>query len=250
MLWLHFCLAAWVGLWTPEPSGSSGDGAIAELRIEVDELAHFLAAERRASQEELASLRAERADLERQVRLEQVRQKTLLQMRRDHTAKVEALEADADRWVEPARRAIQVVRSYVERSLPFARAGRLEAIERIALELTSPRPDVARAMEKLWRLVEEEAALGQEIGRSQQVVEVDGQPTLAHVLHLGMALLYVRTLDGRVGWARRGAGDWRTELVTDPSHRARIEELFTAAERNDSLGPAVIVVPSDRSLIP
>ena len=77
----------------------------------------------------------------------------------------------------------------------------------------------------------------------QQVVLGDDEPRLCDVLRIGMALMYVRADDGRIGFAREGDGGWRIELVDDAAGRAVIEALFVAAADNAIFGPVELLVP-------
>lgn len=221
---------------------SSAEDIVA-LRLEVESLARSLDEQRSAAQAELAGLRAERAELQRQVRLARVRNRMLVKLEAEDAAADEARQAAIDEWNAPARAAVAAVRRHVEHSLPFARAARLETVDAIAAELAGAVPDTGRAMQRLWRLLEEEAAMAREVTRARQQVELEDGARLCDVLRIGMALLYVRTEDGRVGFARRDDGAWRIEIVDDAASRAVIDALFVAADDNAIFGPAVLLVP-------
>jgi hypothetical protein len=225
-------------------AGPAADEVVT-LRIAVDDLAASLASKRTAHREELAALQAEKAELQRQIRLGRVRAETLRRIEREDVARVEDLQAQANRWVEPATRAVAIVRAYLERSLPFAVARRREALDQIAGQLQSAQPDVARAMERLWRLLEEEAAMGREIAMDRQAITLDGTPQLAEVLRVSMAVLYVRTNAGELGWAVRSSAGWRFERLTDPAAIDAVGRLFAAYERNETFGPAPLLVPDE-----
>ncbi len=217
---------------------------LAELRTRVDAAADALESEREAARDELAALREERAELERQLRVETARRATLQKLRAEATARQEQHDAEASRWHEPTLAAIEVARAHVDRSLPFARADRLEVLDRIARDLAAATPDHARAVERLLRFIEEEEAMGREVALTQQQVELDGELQLVDVVRLGMALLYLRTRDGRYGWARPTDDGWTFELLDDPMLVEAIREHFAAHERADALGRADLVLPA------
>lgn len=216
---------------------------IVALRLEVEALARTLDEQRSAAQAELAGLRAERAELQRQVRLARVRNRMLLKLEAEDAAADEARQAAIDEWNGPARAAVAAVRRHVEGGLPFARAARLEAVDAIAAELAGAMPDTGRAMQRLWRVLEEEAAMAREVTLARQQVELDDGPRLCDVLRIGMALMYVRAEDGRLGFARDRGDAWEIEIVDDAAGRAVIEALFEAADANTIFGPAVLLVP-------
>ena len=218
--------------------------SLAELRAKVDAAADALESERDAARDELASLREERAELERQVRAETARRSTLQKLRAEATARAEERDADASRWHAPALAAVEAARGHVERSLPFARADRLETLERIERDLAAAAPDHARAVERLLRFVEEEEAMGREVALTQQQIELDGEPQLVDVVRLGMALLYFRTRDGGYGWARPTADGWTFERLDDAELVEALRLRFEAHERADALGRADLVLPA------
>jgi len=225
-------------------AGLGGDELVT-LRLEVESLAQTFDEKRTGTTDELAGLRAERAELHRQLRLAKVRNRTLVGLERQDAAADEARQASIDEWNRPARAAVAGVREHVLRGLPFAVTARLEALDRLDAELAGALPDTARVMERLWRLVEEEAAMAHEVTVARQQVELDDGPRLCDVLRIGMALMYVRSDDGRLGWARRADDGWRIEVVEDEAVRAVIAALFVAADDNAIFGPVELLVPTE-----
>lgn len=221
-----------------------GATSIAKLRAEIDEIAADLETERVAARDELAALRAERAELERQVRAATSRKTTLERIHKEAKSKAAAQDERTKRWDKPTHDAVAAAQSYVEASLPFAREQRLAALERIERDLSIAQPDYGRAVERLWRLVEEEEALGREMGLGQQRLTIDAQPQIVDVIRLSMALLYFRTRDGRYGWVAPGPSGWRQEVVTDPAHVQAVSELFEAFERSEAMGPVQLLLPA------
>ncbi len=217
---------------------------VSRLRAEVDTLAHRLETERRRARDALASLRVERADLQRQIRLEQVRRATLRRLTREREERSQTLETEAEMLVAPLLRSVRAVDAYVDRGLPFrieARRRRLRALE---TELTGLQPDPARVLRQLWRFVEEEEALTREVGYSRQAVLLGGQRQLVEVARIGMALLYLRSADDRVGMARRdGDGAWSFTLLDEPTARQAVRALLSDLQGNRRLGPKRLLVP-------
>lgn len=225
-----------------------GSQEVVELRLEVEQLARTLDEHRGAAQAELAGLRTERAELQRQLRLARVRNRTLVRLEQQDAAADEARQAAVDEWSAPARAAVAAARLHVERSLPFATASRLETLDRIDAELAGAVVDVGRAMERLWRFVEEEAAMSREVTLARQQIawsHAADVPRLCDVLRIGMALMYVRCDDGERGWARPGAEAWTIEAITEPTTAAVVDALFVAAEDNEIFAPQTLLVPAE-----
>jgi hypothetical protein len=229
-----------------------GSQEVVALRLEVEQLARTLDEHRGTAQAELAGLRTERAELQRQLRLARVRNRTLVKLEQQDAAADEARRLAADEWNAPARAAVEAAREHVLRSLPFATASRLETLDRIDAELAGAAVDVGRAMERLWRFVEEEAAMSREVTLARQQIawsQSDDGPRLCDVLRIGMAAMYVRcddgANDGQVGWARPAGEAWTIEAITEPTSVAVIRGLFTAADDNEIFAPQVLLVPGE-----
>lgn len=228
---------------TVGPSGEN-TAALAELRAEIDSVAESLEAERAAARDELAALRSERAELERQVRAESARAAALEKIRADATSRAETIDEQSRRWHRPTLDALLAARAHVEHGLPFASARRLAVLDRIERDLATATPDHARAVERLWRFIEEEEALGREVALTQQELMLGDEPRIVDVIRLGMALLYFRTQDDQYGWIHPTNEGWHTEILTDPILVETVRQRFDAHERNNALGPAELLLPS------
>ena len=222
---------------------------LARLRGEVDQLASDVEAERTAARDELAALRSERAELERQVRAARARKATLEALRNEATKQAEAADEDARRWAQPMALAVAAARTHVERGIPFARDARLKTLERLELDLQAATPDYGRVLERLLRFVEEEEAMAGEVAYTQQRLEVEGAPQIVRVLRLGLALLYFRTEDDRVGWAVRRPAGWDVALLNEPL-ATTVRARFEAAENNETLGAAELLLPVTQEMAP
>lgn len=224
------------------PPGDRAD-RVSRLRIEVDEIAERLRDQRRRAQDDLAALHAERADLERQLRLEQIRSQTLSQLAQERRDRAMGLEDGTEKWRDPIRQAVAKAKAHVHVSLPYKAVERLEQLQRIERELEGQHPDLSGALSRLWRFVEEEEALGRETGRAQQTVSIGGERRLVDVVHVSMALMYFRATDGRLGWARpNGDAGWRFEWLEDDEAKVIVESLFAAFETNRVQGPQRVLV--------
>ena len=184
-----------IGAFSFPLSASPLPAEVATLRTEVDALANRL--ERRiAVRDELASLRAERAELQRQIRLENVRRETLTRLLEERTKSLDDQETQMLAHLPAIQRAIEYAKVYVQATMPFKREERLRVLAKIEKDLTLTHPDLGAALTRLWRFVEEEEAMSQEVGIAEHVIELDGKRVLADVARIGMALMYFRLPGG------------------------------------------------------
>lgn len=215
---------------------------LSALRLKVDQLAERLREARQETRGELAALRAERAELRRLVRLEKVRQATLQKIAAERTAQAAGLEGQSATWRPALTKMLAAARGYVEDSLPYQRAKRTESLRRIEADLNLSQADFAGVLGRLWRFVEEEQALGREIARTQQTVNVAGEKLLVDAIHLAMAGLYFRAPDGRVGLAVRQEDKWVLQWAVAGEATEVLNELFAAFDDNRTLGRQRVLV--------
>ncbi len=218
---------------------------LSETRAQVDSLAEKLENQRRVTRDELSALHAERAELQRQVRLERIRQDTLAKLRAERTQRLDLQEGRILTMLKPIQRSLTSVKRYVSVTLPFKREERMRRLEKIEADLAVTHPDPARALTQLWRFVEEEEALAGEIDLSQQPIELEGKRLLVDVVRIGMALMYFRLPDGDVGWVRRNEDSWRFERLKDAQAIQTVKDVFSDLEKNRVLGPKRILISTD-----
>lgn len=226
------------------PSSPSGDAQVVELRIEVEQLASDLQAERDASRQELAALRVEKKELERRLRLAKARRAALQAAQADAQAKAVERRAELDAWEAPVRKAMAIVRAYVERSLPYAKAARLERLAKLDRELTGGRSDLATVAEGLWNFVQQEAQLAREVSSNQQAFTTrDGTRRFGEVLHFGMSAAYARGADGHMAWAVKRGDAWVFEAIDAASEAGQVvTALFDAHEQHQTFGAKQLLV--------
>lgn len=219
--------------------------AVSEMRTNVDVLAEQLETQRLASREELSGLRAERAELQRQVRLEQIRRDTLAQLLAERTTRMDDEEGRLMALLSPIQRSIAAAKTYVSATLPFKREERLRRLIKIEKDLAVTHPDLGRTLTRIWRFVEEEEAMAREIGLAQQVIELEGKRLLVDVARIGMGVMYFRLPNGELGWVRRIADAWRFELIKAEVPRSTIAAVFAAFEKNQFFGQKRLLIPTD-----
>ena len=118
-------------------------------------------------------------------------------------------------------------------------------LAQIEADLAVTHPDVARALTRLWRFVEEEEAMAREISFVQQVIELDGKRLLADVARIDMALMYFRLPNGEMGWVVRTSNQWQFERIERPEVRQTITSIFNDLENNKLLGAKRLLISTD-----
>ena len=237
LLWLvgQTCLAGAVSL--PEK--------LSAARAEVDALAERLKNQRRATRDGLSALRSERAELQRQVRLEEIRRDTLSQMRAERTKRVDDQEGRILTLLKPIQASLASAKAYVSATLPFKQEERMRRLKRIEADLAVTHPDPARALTRVWRFIEEEEALAREIGLSQQAITLKGKRLLVDVARIGMALMYFRLPGGDVGWVRRTKDAWAFALIDNQGARETVLQVFDDLQNNRVLGPKRLLISTE-----
>jgi hypothetical protein len=199
---------------------------LSTLRGEVETLSAELAAVTADGRDELRSLARQKADLELELKKEQIR---LQKLRAAVGQKRDAILADQNRDKEVGplfQQQLEQVRRYVAASLPFRTEQRLAELDKLEEQLRSGLLNAPRALSRLWTFVEDEFRLTRESGLYQQTITLDGQEHLADVVRIGSVALFFKTSDGEVGYAvPQGAGH-SYQLAGDPQAKKQIVELF------------------------
>ncbi|MFO0631890.1 MAG: hypothetical protein U0168_03475 [Nannocystaceae bacterium] len=107
-------------------------------------------------------------------------------------------------------------------------------------------------MQRLWRFVEEEAALGDEVALGRQALPLGaGEPELCEVLRIGMAVARTRAVSGALAWSVREGDRWSwlplpdaraSAVVTTcstPSRSTAASARDVAAARGHGGGPVI-----------
>jgi hypothetical protein len=218
------------GVAEPDPT----DGLARELvgkRGSVEKLSGELELAKGAEREALRALAQQKADVERRLKALEHEREELDRTIAEREAAAAAREAGRKALTPLVARHLDALAAYVKGALPFRTAERVQALEELKRELEAGRTSPEQALSRLWSALEDELRLTRDTGLYRQQLAVDGSPQLVDVAKLGMVLLYVRTLDGRFGFAAPDEkGAWRAVLLTDPAAVARVRHLFEALD--------------------
>jgi hypothetical protein len=205
--------------------------ALIKLRGDVEALNNELELTREEQRTTLASLAQQRGELDAQL----TRQQTATRELRDKLAK-RAQDAAAagvsGEALKPGLLAtIASLRETVARGLPFKIDERLAALEEIRAQLDNGALPAHRAANRLWAYFEDEFRITRETGLYKQTVSLGQETVLADVAKVGSVLLYFKTQDGRMGYARRDQNAWRFAVTEDETERAQIAGLFDSLNK-------------------
>jgi hypothetical protein len=242
---MTFALALTLGLavWAPRAHAESADvlaARLAALRAEVEDLSERLTAEKSDARHELQALARQQADLQLELDREQVRIDKLraaLANKRDHIEQTSTAENDLSPVYDAATAGL---RAYIERSLPFRRDERLAEITKIDDQLRTGVLTYPRALTRLWGLIEDELRLTRESGGYRQTVTIDGSEVLAEVVRVGMVMLFFKTDDGALGYARRTDAGWVFVRAASAEERTQIRTLFDSLQKQIRVGAFVL----------
>ncbi len=212
-------------------------------RAAVERLASQVELKKTAEREALRSSAQQEGDLERQLKALELE---LEELRRAAAAKAAAVEQRqrARQSLKPlVLRHLDAVAALVREALPFKAAERLAALDELRREVEAERVPADEGLSRLWSSLEDELRLTREVGLHRQRLDVEGQALLCDVAKLGMALMYFRTLDGRLGVVRREGEGWRYAVVTASAEREQLAALFEALDKHIRQGFFVLPNP-------
>lgn len=235
------------------PAAADGVSGLAEklasLRGEVEQLSSNLARKDAEIRDELKALSRQKTELELELKREQTRiQKVQLSVkeRRDRISEEKGQDEEMAPLFDDA---LDDVRKYVERSLPFRTKERRAELDKIAEQHKQGLLSSSKALSRLWTFVEDEFRLTRESGLYKQAVEIDGQEHLAEVTRIGMVLLYFQVDGQTVGQAVRVGDDWEFRTIDTPEHKKLVGELFESFKKQIRVGlfrlPASLPTPTE-----
>ena len=205
--------------------------AVVQLRQDIELLSTELADERAATRSHLTSLRQERDDLARQVRLEKIKKETYALAAQKRQAEAQGLSQSRRAWVDAGLSTVAVAHTMVLSTCPLHKEARLAQLARIEAELKRPTADVATAFERLWRFFEEEEALSRQVGMDEQVFVEGGKKRIWDVVHIGLSALYAH--DGAGTYAIVECPSGTLTPVADAQLVTALEALFAHVGHGD-----------------
>lgn len=234
-------LVAGLGLGLVGPSPASAEPAenlareLSRLRAETEALSERIGSELEDRRVRLRGLAEQKTSAEGERRREEQR-RVELAARRDKLKATIAEAATREEALVPAvKTLIAAVRATIDSGLPYRRVERLEALDGLLRDLEERKSTPSQVFGRLWESIEDELRLGREVALDRQVVPLPDGERLVDVLRIGMALLYFRTSDGRVGQAT-WRGRWAFEYLGAQSEIEKLGAAFAAFDKRVSSG--------------
>lgn len=233
-----FCAAAGLVVAAPAVADSVEDFAkrLSSLRSDVESLSAKLSTLSAEQRDELRSLARQKADLELELKKEEMRVAKLQAAVGEKRAAIQA-DTGRDAQLGPVfERNLQQVKKHVASGLPFRTQERLAELDKLEEQLRAGLLTPPRALSRLWTFVEDEFRLTRENGLYQQTISVDGQEHLADVVRIGSVALFFKTNDGTVGHALPSSGGYQYQAVSDADAKKQILNLFDSFRKQIRAG--------------
>lgn len=228
-------LAGVPGAASAEPPDDLG-GALARLRVEIEDLSSRIEEQRGAMRSRLAALEARKADAELELQREQTRLAELERALADRRAANEQTREASQALVPVVREAASALRRVIAGGLPFRVADRTGELDDLLARMDQGLVRPGDALVRLWDRVEDELRLARESGLYSQVLPLEGGEVLADVARLGMVTILFRAPDGRVGRAERKGDGWTWTVLTGVPERESLTALFDSFRKQVRVG--------------
>lgn len=204
---------------------------LAELRAEVDRLQQELEQAKGDHRQKLEAAGAQIAQLEAEKRRQELALEKLQSELEALRQKAPATPSGDAELAKSLEQGVAVLRQYIETSLPFKHAERLQALNHFEAKLQAGTAPPKKLANELWALVEDELRLTRENGLYQQIIPLEGASALVEVAKLGMVMLFFKTPDGRYGLAQREGDGWHYATVSQTDDQARIAGLMESLRK-------------------
>ena len=208
---------------------------LASLRAEVAQLSADLDDENERHQARMRSLETQRADVELQLR----RERTQLQNFREEQTELQAIvdERDDDEALLSALElSLDRIAESIRAGIPYRMTDRLASVDELREQISNATVSPAQGAARAWALVEDELRLTSENALDREVLDIEGEAVLVDIARLGMLTLYYRTPDGSFGRLSPNSGGWNWLPVADEASITQISALFEDLQKGVRTG--------------
>lgn len=217
---------------------------VIEERQAVEVLNEKYKTEKEKVYNDLKSIGARKAELDTNIQSDELQLRQLqgkVQKLKQDIKKEGALSEDMTPLFQAQAKELK---AYVEGSIPFKKADRLEAISSLETRLHKGQMSSVRALIELWSLIQDEKRMAKESVLEKQVVAIDGKDTLVHVARLGMMAMYFSTEKDRYGEYYQDQGKWQYRLLDNEKEIGQVRDLILSLKKQVKTG--YFLVPSVR----
>ncbi|MEX2498846.1 MAG: DUF3450 family protein [Wenzhouxiangellaceae bacterium] len=209
---------------------------LVSLRGQVESLNTDLNRMQEQHRAEMNSLAAQKGDLEATRRREELRIRQLEQDLAQNRERAREAGVAGEALIPVAYEIIDSMETRVRQGFPFKRDDRLTALEEIRSQIVSGAIDPPRAINRLWRLYEDELRITRDNGLYSQVIPLGGDRVLADIAKIGALAIYFQTRDGRSGFVTRAGEDWTFSIAEGRAERDQINALFDSLKKQIRTG--------------
>src|SRR6056297_2379423 len=209
---------------------------LVSLRGQVESLNTELNRMQEQHRAEMNSLAAQKGDLEATRRREELRIRQLDQDLEQNRERAREAGVAGEALIPVAYGIIDGMEARIRDGFPFKTEDRLTAIAEIRSQIDSGAIDPPRAINRLWRLFEDELRITRDNGLYSQVIPLGGDRVLADIAKIGALAVYFQTRDGRSGFVTRNGADWRFVVAEGGADRERISALFESLKKQIRTG--------------
>ena len=220
----------------PQDALSNLAEALVELRSDIETLNAELTDLTEQHRAQMASLAAQRGELEASKRREDLRIRELEEDLEGNKERAAEAGVASEALIPVAENAIARLMTHIDGGFPFKQAERRMAVENLQDQLATGAVSPARVVNRLWSFYEDELRLSRENGLYSQTIELEGESVLADVAKLGVVAMYFETRDGRLGYATQTNGDWEFIEASGGGQRQQIRSLFDSLRKQIRAG--------------
>ncbi len=210
---------------------------IVTLRAEVENLNTENNARKEELSGELKSLNARRSQINAQIEQNEMAIKQSKGRLETVKAEIAKNSVDGETLKPIVEKEITAIKEVVMASLPFQKEKRLSEIRKIEEGLATGTMNTQKAMGRLWAFIEDELRLGKENGIHRQMITLDGSEHIVSVAKIGMAAMFYKTTDNKVGFARKKDDDaYEFVAITDKAQVESVLILFDGLKKQIRTG--------------
>lgn len=207
-----------------------------KLRQEVELANTHLQSKKEELDQKLKNQGMNLADLENQIKREQQRLKKTQEKKSNLIEKMQLSQQNTQEYSPLIEKVGMELNQYINDSLPFARAERLESLKELQKKHSLGRYTDIQMLTQLWQFLEDESRLARENALSQKIVQRSSGQQQLELAKIGMWQLYYRAPNNEVGMITRGDGKDHYQAFEDSQHQKQIIHLMDSLRKNIRVG--------------
>lgn len=206
------------------------------LRGQVNDLSSELRARRDEHNIEMKALLSQKSSVNSSIKHEKVAIANLQEDLLKNKELIKEIGADKDTIKEALLIEAEKLKAHVKIGLPFKVEERLRSIKDYENSLNAGVLSSHKAANTLWSMIEDELKLARDNGVYRHSITIDDKEHLAHVVKIGMVMMYFRIGDDEYGLFRKNGDQWVAEVRQDSKEVEQIKNLFSSVEKQIHVG--------------